>query len=1059
MNKILATAIANARTVLTTLVLIFICGMYAYLTIPKEQNPDVTFPTIYVNLIHHGISPQDAERLLVKPMEKYLRGLDGLKEVKAIAHEGGGGIILEFLTGFDPDQALLDVREEVDKAKSELPSETEEPIVTEFNASLFPIVSVIVSGDMPERVLTRIARELQDRIQALPGVLDTEMSGDREELLEVIVNPVLLESYNVSQQELLNIIQRNNQLVAAGALDTRQGRFAVKVPGVFESPQDVMGIPVKVSGDGVVTLGDLTEVRRTFMDPQSFARVNDRPAITINVRKRSGENVIETIDSVRAVVNGAKKILPSGVKIDLIQDQSVQIRDMMTSLQNSVISAVLLVAVVIVGAMGVRAAGLVGVAVPGSFLLGILFLYAFGYTVNQVVLFGLILAVGMLVDGAIVVTEYADRKMAEGLTPRSAYTLSAQRMAWPIISSTATTLAAFVPLLFWPGVMGGFMSYLPLTVIYVLTSSLLMALVFVPTLGSRTGKALREHSPALEQLAAEEPFDLDKLHGLTGRYARFLMGLVIRPWRFLAVVVVVVAAIVTAYVMSGPRIALFPEGEPNIVLLQVHARGNLSIWERDRLVRNVESAVHNVDGIESIYAQVGSGGGQFGRDQAEDVIGTVNLLLKDWHDRPRADDIIAEVRQRTKSLPGIIVEPVKEEMGPVSGKSIDIDITSADPALIEPAVRRLRAYMESLEGLLDVEDTRPLPGIEWQLTVDRAEAGRFGTDIATVGSMVQLVTNGIKIGEYRPDDADEEMDIRVRFPEQFRNLDQLDALRVQTPMGQVPISNFLKREPRPEVGTIERIDGNRVLSVKANVHESFTTFEKMQEIQSWIAANERDANIRYIFRGEDEETRKAAQFLSEAFFVAVFCMFIILLAQFNSFYHASLILVAVLLSMAGVVLGLLVTGRDFGVIMSGVGVISLAGIVVNNNIILIDTYDRLRKTALPPLEAIVRTGTQRLRPVALTTITTIVGLLPMMFGLDINFVSREVVLGAPSVAYWVDLSTAVVFGLALATVLTLVITPCLLAVRIHFRNWRQGKSQDRDPPQPQNDDLTQKAAE
>lgn len=1042
MNKLIATAIANSRTVLTALALIFICGLYAYTTIPKEENPDVSLATIFISLVHHGISPEDSERLLVKPMEKYLRSLDGLKQMKGIAHEGGASILLEFHSGFDPQKALLDTREEVNKAKSELPSETEEPVVTEFNASLFPIVSVVISGELPERVLMRIARDLRDRIESLPGVLSADMSGDREELLEVIVDPVLLESYKVSQQELLNIIQRNNQLIAAGALDSPNGRFSVKVPGVFESAKDVMEIPVKVSGDGVVTLGDLTEVRRTFMDPQSFARVNGNPAITLNVRKRSGENVIEIIENIRKVTEAAKETLPAGVHVDLIQDQSVFIRDMMTSLQNSVISAILLVIIVIVGAMGVRAAGLVGISVPGSFLLAILVLYALGYTMNQVVLFGLILAVGMLVDGAIVVTEYADRKMAEGLTAKTAYGLSAQRMAAPIISSTVTTLLAFAPMLFWPGVIGSFMSFLPMTVIFVLTSSLLMALVFVPTLGAHIGKARQDHDSNLEHLSAEEPFDLEKLEGVTGHYARLLMRLVQQPGRFLAGVAVAVVLIVSAYIISGPRVVLFPEGEPNVVMLQIHARGNLSIWERDRLVRSVEEAIAGVDGVETTYVEVGvRGEGSYGREQAEDVIGSISLLLKDWHDRPRADDIIVELRERTKGLPGIVVEPVKQDMGPVSGKAIDIDVTSSNPALIAPAAARLRAYMESLEGLIDVEDTRPLPSIEWQLVVDRAEAGRFGTDIASVGSMVQLVTNGIKLGEYRPDDADEEVDIRVRFPEQYRNLEQLDALRVQTPKGPVPLSNFLKRQARPEVGTIERIDGNRVLSVKANVQEPYTSFEKLQEIQAWITENATDDNVRYIFRGEDEETRDAAQFLSQAFFVAVFIMFIVLLAQFNSFYHATLIMTAVVLSMVGVILGMLITGRDFGVIMTGVGVISLAAIVVNNNIILIDTYDRLRKTALPPLEAIVRTGTQRLRPVMLTTITTTVGLLPMTFGMDINFMEREVVLGAPSAAMWTDLSNAIVFGLGLATILTLIITPCLLAVRLRLSAWRKKKTE------------------
>ncbi len=1032
MNAIISAAMNNARTVLAAMVLIFIGGLYTFNTIPKESEPDVPIPFFYVNIHHDGISPRDAERLLVKPMETYLRSIEGLKQLRGIAHEGGAGIIAEFDAGFDQDKALLDVREEVDKAKSELPDDTDEPIVQEFNISLFPIITVVLYGEAPERAMIRLARDLQDALEALPGVLEAPISGDREELLEVTIDPVLLESYGISQDELLNVVLKNNRLVAAGSLDTGQGRFSVKVPGLFETAQDVLELPIKVSGDSVVTLGDITQIRRTYKDPDSFARLNGQPALTLGVSKRVGQNAIESIQQVRDVIASKQKNWPEGVNVDFLQDKSIQINDMLTGLQNNIISAILLVSVVIIAAMGLRAGGLVGMSVPGSFLLAILLLGSFGYTINQVVMFALILSVGILVDGAIVVSEYADRKMVEGLPPKDAYKLAAQRMSWPIISSTATTLAAFLPLLFWPGMAGGFMKFLPLTLIFTLTASLLMALVFLPTLGGLIGKSPNQTSSSLGHLAATENAEPTSLPGLTGVYARLLTRLVHRPFRFIFSTLGVLFVVIIIYVISGPQIVFFPETEPESATLQVHARGNLSIFEQDDLVRSVEKAIEGIEGIKSVFTNTG-GQGAFGREQAEDVVGTVGLVFNNWRDRPPVREIVAKVRARTANLPGIIVEPVLNEDGPSAGKDVQIEISSDFPQLITPAIVRLREHMESMAGLIDVEDSRPLPGIEWEIQVDRAEAGRYGTDIASVGNIVQLVTNGIKVGEYRPDDADEEVDIRVRFPEAYRNINQLDQLRVQTPGGLVPLSNFVKREPQPKVGNIERVNGKRAMTVKANSEKGYNTNAQVIEITDWIESENFDPRLTIQFRGEDEDQKESAAFLEKAFLVAMFLMAVILLTQFNSFYHAALILTAVILSTVGVVVGLEVTGRTFIIVMTGVGIISLAGIVVNNNIVLIDTYARLVKSGVPVLEAIVRTGAQRLRPVLLTSITTVVGLLPMVFQVEIDFLSRDVAFGAPSSLWWVDLALAVSIGLTFATVLTLILTPCLLAARYHFK--------------------------
>ena len=1026
MNAIIDAAIGHGRTVLTALALILIAGTVAYLDIPKESDPDIDIPIIYVSMSHEGISPEDAERLLVRPMELELRTVEGVKEMRSTASSGFASVLLEFEAGFDADSALQDVREQVDIAKKELPEDTDDPVVNEVNVGLFPVVVVTLSGAVPERTLLILARDLQDKLEGLSGVLAADIAGEREEVLEVLVDAARLENYEISQQDLINAVTLNNRVVAAGDIDTGVGRFSVKVPGLFKTAKDMLELPIKVSSDGVVTLADVTEVRRTFRDAISYARLGGERAVALEIRKRLGENVIDTIEEVRQAVAAEQRYWPAGVEVTFSQDESEFVRRILNDLQNNVIAAIVLVMIVVVAALGVRTAGLVGLAIPGSFLIGILYLHVFGFTMNIVVLFSLILAVGMLVDGAIVVTEYADRKMAEGLARHGAYGEAAKRMAWPITVSTATTLAAFMPLLFWPGVAGEFMVFLPVTLITVLSGSLLMALIFVPTLGSIVGKSGVRDAKTLGSLAAMEAGDLEEIRGFTGAYVRLMKVLIRHP---IKVVVVAVAALVGVQyyaATNGNGVEFFPDVEPDNAIVLVHARGNLSTDEKDALVREVEARILDLEDFNAIYAR--SGNAASGQQQSEDVIGTISLEFKDWQARRPAAMVLDDIRARTRDIAGIKVEVREPEAGPSTGKPVQLQLTSRDHALLESEAQRIRDYLETVDGLIDVEDSRPIPGIEWQLEVDRAQAGRFGTDIVSIGNVVQLVTKGIKVGEYRPDDAEEEIDILVRFPLDERGIEQLDRLRVQTAEGLVPISNFVSRTPKPKVGTIRRTDGQRQLTVQANVVEGVLPDTKVQEIVAWFQETGIDPRVSIEFKGEDEEQQKAQAFLTRAFLVALFVMGIILITQFNSFFHAFLVLSAVILSTIGVMIGLIVTGQPFGIVMTGVGIITLAGIVVNNNIVLIDTYARLCKTGMDPFEAALRTGAQRLRPVLLTAVTTVFGLLPMVLQVNIDFIAREVAVGPPSGQWWVQLSTAVVFGLSFATVLTLVVIPSLLAL-------------------------------
>lgn len=1023
---LIALLLTRARAVLAVLVFILIGGWIAWRDIPKEANPDVNIPIIYVAMTHEGISPEDAERLLLRPMEQELRVVEGLKEMRSTAFQGGANVILEFDAGFKADKALRDVRDKAARAKSELPEETKEPVVQEVNFSLFPVLVVFLSGDAPERALLNLARDLKRRIEGDPAVLKAEIVGERKELVEVIIDPLRLESYGLKAAEVIQLFARSNKLVAAGNLDGATGRFAVKAPGLLETVEDVWNMPVKVSGDSVVRFRDVAEVRRSYKDRESYARVGGKPAIALEISKRSGENIIDTIARVRAIVAAEQAFYPPTVRVTFAQDLSNDIRSMLGDLENNLAVTVLLVMIIVVATLGVRTSALVIVAVPGSFLAAMLVLAGMGYTINIVVLFGLILSAGNVVDGAIVVTEYADCRMAEGYDKRAAYILAARRMAWPILASTATQLAAFAPLLLWPGVVGEFMKYLPISQFATLIAALLMALLFVPVLGAMFGR----HNPSAFS------HDDDGRAALDGRFADFLRWALRRPLKVLIAAALMLVGVQWWYAEHGNGVEFFPDVEPTQALVLVHARGNLSIDEQNALVRQVENRILQFNEFSSVYARVGKAPPGGGRDLPEDAVGQITLEFADWKTRRTAKEILADIRAKTADIPGIVVEPRKKDEGPPTGKPVQVQLGSRFPDLLPAAAAHIRQGLEQLGGLTDIEDTRPLPGIEWQVTVDRPQAAKFGLDVSAVGDAVRMVTNGLKITDYRPNDADDEVDIVVRYPADQRSLDQLDALRIETAAGSVPISNFVTRQPLPKVGQIDRVDGLRVMTVKADVAAGVLADDKVRAFRTWLKDNPLDPRIAVTFKGEDKEQRESEAFLSRAFMAALAIMAVILVAQFNSFYSAFLILTSVILSTIGVTIGLIATGQPFGIVMTGVGIIALAGTVVQNNIVLIDTYDQYRDTEPTRYDAILRTAVERARPVLLTAFNTVLGLLPLAYGMNIDLLSREVTFNAPATQWWTQISTAIVFGLAFATVLTLVVTPCALMVQSNLHDWR-----------------------
>jgi len=1112
-------AASRARMIVALAILSLVAGGFAYVALPKEGQPDIEIPALFVSVPFPGISAADAEQMLVRVMETELADLDGLKKLTANASEGYAGVALEFEFGWNKSQTLADVRDRMNDAAAKFPDGADNYSINEINFSEFPIIVVALSGEVPERTLVRVAKDLQDRLESIDAVLEARLAGERDEMLEVVIDPLRLESYNVTPGELIAVVRNNNQLIAAGEIESASGAFSVKIPSSFDTPQDVHDLPVKVNGDRVVTLGDLAEIRLTFEDRAGTARFNGETTVALQVVKRKGFNLIQTAEAVRNAVAEAQASWPpemrEAVNVATSLDQSTNVESMIAQLEGSVMTAIALVMVVVLAALGSRSALLVGFAIPTSFLLTFVLFGLLDVTISNIVMFGLILAVGMLVDGAIVVVEYGDKRIAEGVGPMSAYTEAARRMFWPIASSTATTLAAFLPLLFWPGVAGEFMGMLPVTLIFVLCASFVVAIVYLPVIGGVAGRVSRNLDRAAAHLKplpwpvraamAAATLYLVFLGGLQtinpdylgflpaalpeaarmgvgmamvvagmmassvmleaakvarrprpvragyrrtpfGRAIGFIAGNPIMPVVAIVGVVAVVGMTFATYARNNNGVEFFVETEAEQAIAFVRARGNLSVGQKDALVREAEDVILATPGVESAFAFAGSGGlnaNTAGASAPLDTIGQVQFELVPWEDRVgipgmNGGEIVADINERLSRIPGIKVEILERAQGPGSGKPINLRLKGDSFDALDAAVETVTARLETLDGVTDIDDTRPLPGIDWEIAVDVEAAGRFGADVATVGGMVQLVTRGILLDTMRVDSSDEEIDIRVRLPEADRVLSTLDTLKLRTRDGLVPLSNFVTRKPVPQLGRIDRVDQKRFHDVRADVLPGLTNAdgapinanERIALMTEWLDSEQPlPAGVDYEWTGDQADQAESGAFLITGFAAALALMFLILLAQFNSFYNAVLVLVAVVLSTTGVLIGMMVMDQSFSIIMTGTGIMALAGIVVNNNIVLIDTYQEYARY-MPRIEAIVRTAESRIRPVLLTTVTTMAGLAPMMLGISLDFINGGFEINSPTALWWKQLATAVVFGLGIATALTLVFTPALLALRV-----------------------------
>ena len=1031
MMNFLERVLRMPRVVLTVMLVLLVAGFGAYMSLPKESFPAIDIPYFYVSVSQTGVSPRDAERLLVKPIEDRIQDLDGLENYTSTSSTGHASVFLEFNVNADKDQALADIRAKLDGVAAELPDDATEPTVNEISFSNIPSISVALYGSVPERALVQRAKDLQDALEAIPTAQSVTISGSRDEMLAVTIDMNRLEAYNLTAGQLLDALAKNNMVVPGGTLDTGQGSFNVEVPGLITTATDVYTLPIKADGDNVVTFGDVATITRTFKDATEYAHVNGQPAITLGVIKKLGTNVIDISDQVRAVTTEFTKDWPSGIQHSFLVDQAESTKNLFRSLEAAVLTAVALVMIVCVATLGVRPALMIGTSIPISFMIAFLVVQMLGMTINMMIMFGLVLAVGVLVDDPIVVVEYAERKLQEGVSKKEAFILAARKMFVPVVSATFTTLGAFVPLLFWPGIIGKFMSYLPIIVIVVMCASLLSALVFMPVIGAII--ASKHVDPKAKEAADvvmyADKFDVKKVRGATGVYVRTLQHLIRHPIITLGVGFALVAGAFVYYGANSTGVEAFPASEPEFGTVNVVARGNYSPVEIRNFLVEVEDQILQVQGVQdSIMTFASSGGGGFGGSMPPDTIGQFNLQLMPWNERVKADEIFQNIRERVAGISGLEVQIAAQENGPPAGKAINLSVESTVYADLTPTVAKLRDYIEhDLGNTIDVEDGRPSPGIDWEVTIDRVAAAKYGIGVRELSPYVQLVTSGVKLGSYRPDDATDELDIRVRLPLDQRSFDSLDSLRIVTAQGLVPVSNFIKREAVPKVANITRKNGLYQMAVAANLTPGVPADDKIKDLKQWVADQGFPSTVNVVFGGADEQINDTNSFIGGALMAALALIALVLLLEYNSFYQVVVTLSTVVMSLAGVLLGMVVTGMSFSAIMTGLGIVALAGIVVKNGIVLIDTYNHYtRDDGVEPVKAMLITASQRVRPVLLTATVTALGVIPMAMNIEFDFIRREIVMGGLAGSWFTHLSAALVSGLFVSTALTLVMVPVMI---------------------------------
>lgn len=1010
-------AIQRRGTVYVLMFIAVVVGIYSYLTLPRESNPDITIPYVLVVTNYEGVASEDVESLITLPIERKLKGLKEVEEIRSVSAEGSSMITIEFHPDVDIDDALQWVRDKVDQSKGDLPNDLEEdPSILEINLSEFPILMVAISGDVGETVLKGVSEELEERIEEIPGVLDVVLTGARERQVRVEFDPDRLAAYRLSFAEILAAIQRENVNIPGGSIDLGEGKYLLRIPGEFTDPNQIDNL-VMVTRDGrPIYYKDVATVDFTFEDRLSHARLGGKESISLAVKKRTGENIIAVADQVFALLEGARDLVPEGISLEVTLNQSKDIRRMVSELENNILTGLILVVAVLFLFLGLRNSLFVALAIPFSMLLSFIVIQALDMTLNMVVLFSLILALGMLVDNAIVIVENVYRHMQEGNGRIKAARIAASEVGWPVISSTLTTLCAFFPMIFWPGIMGEFMKFLPITLIITLSASLFVALVINPVLCA-----------GFMRLRPKELHPQEDRTLIVRLYRKTLETALDHSWLVALAAFGLLIGVSALYGKFGHGLEFLPDTEPNRAFVEIKAPEGTRLDSTDALVRQVEKLALAEADIRFVTGEAGvAPSGEAGAESGgQSHMGKVSMEFVERIDRRESSDAVLErLRRALADFAGAEIKVEKEQHGPPTGPPINIEISGENIETLDALVAQARKLIAEVPGLVDLKDDFARAKPEIQILVDREKASLLNLSTSEISNMVKAAVSGSKLGNYRY--GQDEYDIVVRLPEDRRQrLVDIENLLIPTPGGDpVPISTVATIRLAAGFGSIRHLDQKRVVTISANTLGRNSN-EVLKEVQEHLVELKLPGGYQLAFSGEQEEQQKAIDFLGKAFLAALFLISLVLVTQFNSLSQTLIVMTSVILSLTGVLIGLLVTITPFGVIMTGIGVISLAGVVVNNAIVLIDYINQLRAQGLPLREALIRAGTVRFRPVMLTAVTTILGLLPMAVGISFDFRSLSWEIGGESAEWWGPMAVAVIFGLTFATLLTLVVVPVL----------------------------------
>ncbi|MGD8492756.1 MAG: efflux RND transporter permease subunit [Desulfobacterales bacterium] len=1024
-------ALKRQITVLALLVIIVIAGLYCYVSLPRESFPDITIPYVFVTTTYEGVAPADMEELITIPIERKLKGIDDVEEIRSTSAEGLSTVAIKFLPKVNLDDALQKVRDKVDQAEGDLPADLQDdPVIKEVNFSDMPVIRVVLSGPFSLRRLQNLAEDMQDRLESIAGVLEARLTGGLEREIHVEFDLDRVRAYNVPFSSIVGSVNNSNVNMPGGSMDIGEGKYLVRVPEDFEHPSEIFSIVAFVRDGKPVYLRDVATIKDAYKDPLTRSRINGKNSVTIGVLKRSGENIVRVTEEVKRVVNDMQPELPQTLQVDLTADQSNDVRLLVADLENNIISGLILVLAVIFFFIGGQSAVFVALAIPYSMFITFALLTGFNVTLNMVVLFSLILALGMLVDNGIVIVENIYRHMQQGKSRMEAAAVGTDQVAWPVITSTMTTLAAFSPMLFWPGIMGEFMGYLPMTLIMALSASLFVALVINPVLSARYQR-INIKKPAKNH-ESREP-------AVKRVYLMVLKWSLRHRWVVIVSAVVLLIGATLVFVLFGKGTEFFPETEPRRAYVNIKMPEGTNLDTSDQLVVQIEKIVSEYKDIRYVISNIGSiGGDPFSQGGTGTHISRVVLDFKDFHDRSKlSSEIVKEVRQRILgTIHGAEIQVEKEEEGPPTGPPINIEIFGDDILMLGELAARARKVIKDIPGLVDLKDNFVKGKPEIRVRVDKEKAALMGLDTYTIAYTVKSAINGVKAGVYR--EGKDEYDILARLPKRDRqSIKSLKRITVSGPQGEpIPLTSLAEVKLGSGIGAIMRLDQKRVVTISGDVSGRLAN-DVIKDIDARLSQQiDWPKGYRYQFTGEQEEQAKAQAFLSKAFFACIALILLILLTQFNSLITPLIILASVVFSLIGVFLGLLITGTAFGIIMTGIGVISLAGVVVNNAIVLIDYINQLMAKGLSSTEALLRAGSVRFRPVMLTAITTILGLLPMATGVSFDFRKMALDIGGESSQWWGPMAVAVIFGLGFATLLTLILVPVLCSLAHSFRKQR-----------------------